>query len=243
MYIFSKLFTAFFLPPGIFIIALLIAGLLAKRFKGLFIALAALFYLLSIKPVANFLLAPLETPYKVPDTGAAAVVVLGGGSNPNGIIKAYPDAFKREFYGFYLAKEKGLPLIFSGGGIKKITEADNAKSDFNLIQSLSDANLTIYYENKSLNTKQNAQFTAKLFDKLKLPKKIYLVTSAYHIPRAVHYFQKEGFSVIPKAVNYKTERNLTFFDYLPNMRSLGDSYLAIHEYFGLLKQILSSRSN
>ncbi len=242
MYILAKLFTAFLLPPGIFIIALFFAGLLAKRFKKVFIAFAALFYLLSIKPVANLLLEPLEF-YKVADTGASAVVVLGGGSNPNGIIKAYPDAFKREFYGCYLAKQKGLPLIFSGGGIKKITEADNAKSDFNLIQSLSDANLTIYYENKSLNTKQNAQFTAKLFDKLKLPKKIYLVTSAYHIPRAVHYFQKEGFSVIPKAVNYKIERNLTFFDYLPNMGSLGDSYLAIHEYFGLLKQILPSRSN
>lgn len=233
MYIVSKLFTAFFLPPGIFIVALFIAGLLAKRFKKVFIALAVIFYLFSIKPVANFLLAPLEV-YKAPDTGAAAVVVLGGGSNPNGIIKAYSDAFKREFYGYYLAKEKGLPLIFSGGGVEKIKEAQNAKNDFSLMQKLSDSNLTIYYENKSLNTKQNAKFSAKLFEKYKLPKKIYLVTSAYHMQRAMLYFKKYGFFVIPKFVDYKVDNSYTFYDFLPQMKSFKNSYLALHEYIGLI---------
>ena len=238
MYLLSKLFTAIFLPPGIFIVALLIAGFLAKRFKKVFITLAVIFYLLSIKPVANFLLAPLEV-YKALDTGAFAVVVLSGGSNANGVIKAYPDAFKREFFGYYLAKQKALPLIFSGGGVQKIKEAQNAKSDFALMQKLSDSNLTIYYEDKSLNTKQNAKFSAKLFDKYKLPKKIYLVTSAYHMQRAMLYFKKYGFTVIPKFVDYKVDNSYTFYDFLPQMNSFKNSYLALHEYIGLIVAKLS----
>ncbi len=234
MYLVSKLFTYFFLPPGIFIFTLLLAGFLSRQFRKTFISLAVIFYLLSIKPIANILLAPLEN-FKTNDTNASVVVVLGGGSNTNGVIKAYPDTFKREFYGFYLAKQKRLPLIFSGGGIEVTKEADNAKSDFGLMQQLSNSKLKIYYESNSLNTKQNAQFTATLFKKLQLPKKIYLVTSAYHMPRALYYFQKAGFKVTPQAVNFKVEKNYSFYDFLPNMANLDNSYTAIHEYIGLLK--------
>jgi len=233
MYILSKLFTYLFLPPGIFIVALFIASFYVRRFKWLFLSFSVVFYLLSIKPVANFLLTPLES-IDNNNTKADAVVVLAGGSNYSGVIKAYPGAFKRKFYSFYLAKEKNLPLIFSGGGKRKHSEADNAKSDFKLLQKLSNSKLPIYYEDKSLNTKQNAIFTASLFSKLKLPKIIYLVTSAYHMKRAIIYFKKAGFSVTPKAVDFKVEKEYNFYDYLPNMSNFKNSYLAIHEYIGII---------
>ncbi len=233
MYLLSKLFTYLFLPPGIFIIALIFAGIWSKRFKWFFITLGVIFYLLSIKPVANLLLEPLES-ITYADTNASSVLVLGGGANSSAILKAYPGAFKREFYGFYLAKEKGLPLVFSGGGTKRIKEANSAKSDFALMQKLSNSKLKIYYEDKSLNTKQNAQYSAKLFTKLKLTKNIYLVTSAYHMRRAIIYFKKAGFIISPKAVDYRVDKEYNFYDYLPNMNSLKNSYLAIHEYIGIL---------
>jgi len=44
MFIISKLFTYLFLPPGIFILILIFAGFMAKRFKWLFL-LSALFNL------------------------------------------------------------------------------------------------------------------------------------------------------------------------------------------------------
>lgn len=233
MYILSKLFTYLLLPPGIFILTLFLAGIWAKRFRFLFISLAIIFYLLSIKFVANFLLAPLES-IKYSDINASTVVVLAGGSNASGILKAYPDAFKREFYAYYLAKQKSLPLVFSGAGVKKRKEATAAKSDFILMQKLSNSKIKIHYENKSLNTKQNAQFTAMLFNKLKLSKNIYLVTSAYHMPRALIYFKNAGFKVTPKAVGFKVEEGYNFYDCLPNMHNFKNSYLAIHEYIGLL---------
>lgn len=233
MYLLSKLFTYLILPPGIFIIALIFAGVWCKRFRWLFVTLGLMFYLLSIKPVANLLLEPLEN-IRYADSNASSVVVLGGGANTDAIIKAYPDAFKREFYGFYLAKEKGLPLIFSAGGVKQTKEANSAKSDFSLMQKLSNSKIAIYYEDKSLNTKQNAKFSAKLFDRLKLPKNIYLVTSAYHMKRAIIYFKKAGFKVTPKAVDFKVEKECNFYDYLPKMRNFANSYKAIHEYIGIL---------
>ena len=233
MYLLSKLFTYLFLPPGIFIIALLVASFYVRRFKFLFFGLSAIFYLLSIKPIANLLLAPLEK-ISSNNINASSIVVLAGGSNYSGVVKAYPDAFKREFYGFYLAKEKNLPIVFTGAGTSKHSEADNAKSDFKLLQNLSSSKLPIYYEDKSLNTKQNAQFSAKLFEKLKLPKNIYLVTSAYHMKRAIIYFNKAGFVVVPKAVNFKVEKEYNFYDYLPNINSFKNSYLAIHEYIGTI---------
>ena len=233
MYLLSKLFTYLFLPPGIFIIALFVASWYARKFKWLFFSLAVIFYLLSIKPIANLLLTPLES-ISFSNTKADAVVVLAGGSNYSGVIKAYPDAFKREFYAFYLAQNKNLPLIFTGGGKGKQSEADSAKSDFKLLQKLSNSKLSIYYENKSLNTKQNAKFTAQLFKKLKLSKNIYLVTSAYHMKRAIIYFKSVGFKVIPKAVNFKVEKAYNFYDYLPNINNFKNSYLAIHEYIGIL---------
>lgn len=233
MYLLSKLFTYLFLPPGIFIIALFVASWYVRKFKWLFFSLGVIFYLLSIKPIANLLLTPLES-FKSNNIKADSVVVLAGGSNYNGIIKAYPDAFKREFYAFYLAKNKNLPLVFTGGGKGKQSEADSAKGDFKLLEKLSNSKLPIYYEDKSLNTKQNAQFTAKLFKKLKLPKNIYLVTSAYHMKRAIIYFKKVGFKISPKPIGFKVEDSYNFYAYLPNMINFENSYKAIHEYIGIL---------
>ena len=233
MYLLSKLFTYLVLPPGIFIFALFLAGYFSRKFRWFFISLAIVFYLLSIKVVANFLLEPLER-ITTKDINASAVVVLAGGSNSNGLIKAYPDAFKREFYGFYLAKKKGLPLVFSGGGLDRQSEAKNASSDFKLMQELSNSTLPIYYEDKSLNTKQNALYSAKLFDKIKLPKKVYLVTSAYHMKRSIIYFKKAGFKVSAKPVDFKVEKSYNFYDYLPNIGNFINSYKAIHEYIGIL---------
>ena len=234
MYILSKLFTYLFLPPGIFILALFLAGLLSKRFRWGFVGLAVVFYMLTIKSVANFLLEPLEKKVDNQELNASAVVVLAGGSNSDGVIKAYPEAFKREFYGFYLAKQKRLPIIFSGGGLDKESEAQNAASDFVLMQNISNFKEPIYYEDKSLNTKQNAYFTAKLFSKLKLPKRVYLVTSAYHMKRAIIYFKKAGFQVAAKPVDFKVEKSYNLYDYLPNIRNFINSYKAIHEYIGIL---------
>ncbi|EDM23875.1 YdcF family protein [Caminibacter mediatlanticus TB-2] len=233
-YIISKLFTYLFLPPGIFIIILLIATIFAKRFKILFFISALTLYLLSIQPVSNMLLNPLENFKHKDNITPSAVVVLGGGSNPKDTIKAFPDAFKREVYGLILAKTYNIPFVFSGGGIGKISEAENTKHDVQLLTKTFDVNITTYFEDKSLNTIQNGMYTALLFKKLKLPKNIYLVTNAYHMKRSYKIFKFFGFKIITKPVGFYSKPIESIWDYFPKMNSLNASYKAIHEYFGLL---------
>jgi len=237
MYIISKLFTYLFLPPAIFIWSLIIAGFVSKKFKIVFISLGVIFYLLSIKPITNILLKPLENIH-ITKNQANTIVVLSGGSNPNDILKTYPDAFKRLTYAIMLAKQTNLPLIFTGGGIKQPNEAQNAKNDINLFEKIFNFKIKTYYETKAINTIENAKFTMNLIKQYHLSKKIYLVTSAYHMKRSIMIFKHFGFIVIPKPVGYLYEDNYNFYDYLPNIMNFTNSYKAIHEYFGILSLIL-----
>jgi len=236
MYIISKLFTYFFLPPGIFILILILAGIFTKKFKWLFYISALILYLLSNKFISNLLIYPLEHITYKDNISPKAVVVLGGGTNSKDIFKAYPDAFKREVYGLLLAKKYNLPFVFTGGGISN--EAENIKKDINFITSTCHCKIKTFYENKSLDTFQNAKFTAKLFAKLHIKKEIYLVTSAYHMKRSIALFKYFKFKIIPKPVGFSYESHYTIWDIFPREGNFNKSYKAIHEYFGLLSLII-----
>jgi len=238
MFIIAKLFTYLFLPPGIFVIILFLAGFYAKKAKFIFFSAGVLLWAISTKFVANALLYPLEHNFKKDNITPSAVVVLGGGSNPNDVLKAMPDAFKREVYGILIAKQKKLPLIFTGGGVLKTKEAQNAKEDIKLITKTCNCKIKTYFESKSLNTYQNALFSAELFSKLNIPKNIYLVTSAYHMKRSVILFKKAGFKIIPKPVGFFYNPQYCALDLLPQAGNFYHSYKAIHEYIGILRAML-----
>jgi len=233
MYYIAKLFNAFFLPPGIFVIILFLAAIYSKKAKTLFFLSALLLWGISTKFVSNLLVYPLESGYKLDNISPQAVVVLGGGVNPHDVLKAMPDAFKREVYAILIAKKYNLPLVFSGGG-RKINESANVRNDIKTITSVCGCKLTTYFETKSLNTYQNAEFSALLFKKLHLTKNIYLVTSAYHMKRALMMFRRFGFKVIPKPVGFYYNPNYKFLDILPHEGFLNISYKALHEYVGIL---------
>ncbi len=237
MFIISKLFTYIFLPPGVFILILILAGIYAKKFKKLFYFSALILYFLSNKFFSNLLLYPLENIHYKDNITPKAVVVLGGGVNPIDKLKAYPDAFKREIYGIILAKKHNLPFIFTGGGIK-IKEANYIKKDVNLISKTCGCNIKTFYEGKSLDTYQNAKYTAKLFQKLHIKKEIFLVTSAYHMKRSIALFKHFGFKIIAKPVGFYYDPNYNIWDIFPKEENFNKSYKAIHEYFGLLSLII-----
>jgi len=232
-YVVAKLFTAFLLPPGIFVIILIIAGFLAKKFKSLFFLSAAFLFLISIKPVSNILISPLENFSRSENITPKAVVVLGGGINPYGVFKAAPEAFKRETYGMILAKKNSLPMILTGGG--KLNEAMLAKNDIRLFEKNCKCKIVYIPESKALNTYQNAKFTAALFKRLNIKKEIYLVTSAYHMKRAYLLFKKFGFKIITKPVDFKAGPVVSWRDFIPSEGSFHISYKAFHEYVGILR--------
>ena len=84
-------------------------------------------------------------------------------------------------------------------------------------------------EDKSKDTYQNAYFSAKI-----APKSIYLVTSAYHMPRSYLLFSHFGFSIIPAPTDYKSGKGYELINFLPSYGGFEKVYLALHEYLGLL---------
>ena len=251
LYILAKLFTYLVLPPGIFIIIFLVASFYAKRFRFFFLANAIIFYLLSTTYVADWLLAPLEAPFNKPleKQPVDAVIVLGGG-NTKGVanLPLSTDAYKRMMWGLMVAKSNNLPLLFSGGGTsKEYLESDaflDSLKELKLYleiptptsKSLNTKEFSLHIEDKSIDTYENAKLSKLAFEKAGLNEPtIYLVTSAYHMRRSIRLYEYFGFKVVPAATNFKINaKQKDEWDYLPNAHALYKSYVALHEYVGLL---------
>ena len=91
----------------------------------------------------------------------------------------------------------------------------------------------IWVEGRSSNTYGNAVETAHLL----MPKgmrRIVLVTEAFHMPRAVGCFRKQGFEVLPAAASYRTLQLHSWGEFLlPRVWAVEVEQEAIHEWVGL----------
>ena len=249
MVFFSKLVTAFVIPPGLFILCLILLILFVPRKLKYFLGLITLFlYLFSIQPVSDLLLKPLEDAYpplsdKVDVDWPQAVVILGGGTvqgSPEagaGHDTLTADAMKRAVYAFTLRDIFPVPFVFSGGKVFEYDQESEADAAGRLFESLGLPQERFIGESNSRNTWENARETAKLFleEEVKVERAI-LVTSAYHIKRGVYCFENNGISVIPAPTDYKCQRGRKYdlLSFLPSNGSLNNSSLALHEYVGLL---------
>lgn len=95
----------------------------------------------------------------------------------------------------------------------------------------------IQVEENSRTTYENAVQTKALLG----PAHILLVTAAYHLPRAVGLFEKQGFAVTPVACGYESTHHpqqaweqKTGFDFIPTVGALNVSTEAIDEVAGIL---------
>ena len=222
--------------------------LIPRRYR-IFLGLITTFiYFMSVQPVADALLRPLEDAYPPlsPDALSQnsyamdepeAIIVLGGG-----IIQKSPeageghdtltsDAMKRAIHAFCLSDFLEVPLIFTGGIVFDYNQEPEAVTAGRFFASLGMPSERLILEVNSRNTWENAGETAKLGIKRAI-----LVTSAYHMPRSVFCFERNGITVIPAPTDYKCARGrkTDFFSFMPSMSSLSKTYLALHEYAGLL---------
>lgn len=244
MFLLGKVLGSLFLPPGSFIVVLailipLIA--LGKKRAAFIIAFAATvsLVLLSFNPFTDLLIAPLETRYPalIGTPKAAAIVVLGGGyiaSSPEYEGRAFlsPESLARASYGAILAKRLDLPLVFTGGNPgrpgKAESEADAARR-FWLSIGIDDARIEL--EGKSRDTFENATFTSRSHG----GGPFVVVTSAYHMPRAILSFEKAGVGAVPAPTAYRRDgAPRGFLDLLPSEFALETARIALHEYIGLL---------
>ncbi len=230
IFVLKKVLSLILLPPAIFIILFLLIALISKKRLVSFLALfgAVSLYLLSVEPVKDMLYRPLERSYPVPeDLKVDALVVLGGGSYNTGLLKE--DSMKRLLTGFILHKRYGYPLILSGGAsIHRLPEAEVMKQ---FLEELGVDKRSIITEVRSRDTFENAKYVKEICDKRGF-KSIALITSAYHMPRAVEAFRKVWMEVVPYPTDFKQDKTYNLYSLIPRMGVLNDSYKALREHLG-----------
>jgi len=190
--------------------------------------------------VGGMLIGSLERQYPQPKAlKGDVIVVLGGGATSgtpdlNGEGNLSGSAANRLLTAVRLYRSTGLPILFSGGKVFSDTgnEADISQRQ---LRALGIPEQDIIIENKSLNTEQNASFTAEILQARGFSNPV-LVTSAFHLPRAVIDFQQAGLTVQPYPTDYWTSRpeKLYVAKLTPTSAGLSLTGTALKEYLGIL---------
>ncbi len=234
--------------PGNILLILLILGLAllwtrwwkaGRRLVG-FVALTGL--ILAVFPVGKWMYGALEDrfpPYRKPHVQVDGIIVAGGIVNPvltvdRGQISIGAGA-ERLFAMVALAKKYPQAKLIFTGGSGLLLHQDKKEAHFvgPLLEQLGVAPGRVIFEDQSRNTVENVTFSLPLA-KPKAGETWLLVTSAFHMPRAVGAFRKAGWEVTPYPVDYRTRGETEpplQFNFAYGMGSLGG---ALHEYVGLL---------
>jgi uncharacterized SAM-binding protein YcdF (DUF218 family) len=152
------------------------------------------------------------TPIAAPAGKAAqAIVVLTGGD-----LRTQEAARQH--------RETGLPVLASGGDGEATRIKKQLETDFHVTVR--------WTEENSLNTEENALFTAEILARENI-QTIILVTHALHMRRARRMFEDRGLEVIAAPTGFSTHAPLEWRDFLPGAEGLKLTKSALHEIFGL----------
>lgn len=172
-----------------------------------------------------------------------AVVILGGGkkgsnADPDEVEALMEATLVRTYAGLRLWEhlEKAPTVVLSGGGYGDVREADLMAL---LAGQAGVSRENLRLERDSMTTWQNAEGVRRLLgedDKAGPDESpnIFLVTSAMHMPRALATFSRSGFNVCPWPVDQRAFRPDFGGLWIPSIRPLQKSSMALHEFKGLL---------
>ncbi|MCG8709046.1 envelope biogenesis factor ElyC [Brenneria sp. 4F2] len=200
--------------------------------------------LISIQPVSDRLLSPLETRYPTWQPGQPKVdyiVVLGGGYtyNPDWAPSAnlISNSLPRVTEGIRLYQANpGAKMIFTGAAAQG-NPVSAAKTAALVAESLGVPAQDILTLDTPRDTAEEAVSTAKVVGE----RPFLLVTSASHLPRAIRFFQAQGLRPIPAPANQMaitTALNL-WEKILPSAYWLSHSERAWYETLGMIWQRLN----
>lgn len=257
MFFYAAKLIWFLMQPSAALLIALAGGLLAIAFGSLkigtfLVVLATIGLLLAgFSPLGPALLLPLEERFQraEPVGPVTGIIVLGGGIDQHvGEVRQIvelSDAGDRMTEAVALAQRfPKARVVFSGGSAEIVsdgyTEGAAARRFFRAM-GLDDSRVTI--EEVSRNTAENARFTAAMVD-AKPGETWLLVTSAFHMPRAMGTFRAAGWSPMPWPTDYRTRGAMDL--YRPILRpshglTLVD--LAAKEWIGLVAYRMTGRTD
>lgn len=203
----SKLLWAVLAPSNLLLL-LLVLALVRRRLVWFVVPVLAI---IAVLPVAALLALPLENryPQPAPPDRVDGIVVLGGGlDGPLSDARGQPaltEAAERLTAAVALARRYPEARIVFSGGEGTLLPQGHAEADASVafFTALGVPRERLIIENRSRNTWENALF-AREAAQPKPGEAWLLVTSAWHMPRALGCFRRVGWEVLPWPVDYRT---------------------------------------
>ena len=223
-FILKKIISAFImpLPIGLFLTFIGLIYLYKNKYTKAKILLSFSFLFITVisyKPFANCLIKPLEVEYsklnKIPQD-IKYILLLGGDRKNRGweALRLYN-------------KIPNAKIITSGyEGDRKIAEAVRTA---NILINLGIPKKDIIINAKPKDTKEEAIKIKQMLGKIPF----ILITSAYHMPRAIALFKKEGLNPIAAPTDFKIKHKTKILS-MPSGEGLQKTQIAWHEYLGQL---------
>lgn len=240
-------FVGYLLHPFIWILIFLLFAWLTKnrykrkRFVGVALVIALffsntwiidnIFFRYEARPV----LLPKGRQYQ-------SGIVLGG-------FMSYDDATGEAFFNeasdrfiqtVRLYKLKYIRKIIVSGGNGSLRNNDFKEADYirkNLLETgVPDED--IFIESNSRNTIENGRFVKRLTDSISYHDTALLITSAFHMPRAIKIFEKAGLKVKPYPCAFmvkKVQTKFTIASLLPSFYAMERWQLILRELVGRLR--------
>jgi len=245
-HIITNIVDSFFIPPGLSF-SLIVVGMITVLYRyrlGMWIiGMGALtIYLFStpfvaIKLMQSLSAYPALSSTQITDESVEAIVVLAGGRDSpapeygGDTVSDY--TLQRIRYGAWLKRRTNLPLLVTGGRLKgeTLSEAqlmrDVLQKEFNIEVN--------WVESQSRTTLENAKYSTRLLSSKGISR-VYVVTHAWHMKRAVEAFEYYEMEVVaaPTAFELPDKSFPTLSDFLPNRWGMRYTALALHEAFGRL---------
>jgi uncharacterized SAM-binding protein YcdF (DUF218 family) len=247
----------FLAVPSNLLIAIGIAGLilLCTQFRRLaswlVVTSIVLIAVAGLSPLGNALILPLEQRFPPWDASRGppdGIVVLGGAISP-GISDGRGDvalnkAAERITVTAELARRYPNARVLFSGGDSALLFDQGAEAPFAVrqLETLGVAHDRITAEEQSRNTVENAVFS-RLLANPKPGERWVLVTSAFHMPRAVAAFRAAGFPIEAYPVDWRTRGvNDAVTPFASLSGGLDQTDIAAHEWVGLLVYRLTGKS-
>jgi uncharacterized SAM-binding protein YcdF (DUF218 family) len=238
------------LPPSGLLLLVAVGWLVATKWRRAGNVLMGLglilLYLLSTPLVSGALLRGQQTIQAIgpgdydPEVGAIVVLSAGlrlaapeyGGDTVDGMT------LQRLRYGARLHRATGLPLLVTGG----VPEHATVSIAEVMGRTLQDAFQvpTAWVEPQASNTYENALYSSEILRSAGI-RRIYLVTHAWHMPRAVWAFEAMGLEVVPAPMAFLPEAPADFRQLIPSAGGLAMGYYASYEWLARAWYVLVYR--
>ena len=254
--ILSKIFWFIFQPINALLILIFLSWILLftrfARFARWLVLLTGLAGLtMAHSPLPMLIALPLENRFERPvlPERIDGIISLGGGididvSGTREIVELESAADRITELLVLSRRFPDAKIVYTGGTANLVYEKTYSGSIVpGLLEQMGMEPGRILSENRARNTFENAKLSKQLVEP-KAGENWILITSAFHMPRSVGVFRKQGWNVIPWPVDYRTRKTgseTQFF--LSAIHHLDIMNLAVKEWIGLAVYYYSGRTS